>query len=124
MHFNGAFTKADDVDLALTKLEGAGLAMSEVERDQVTSLFVELFEHQLFTGRSGGMYAYEGIGSIYWHMVSKLLLAVSEVVQDAVAANAATVAATIKQTRLGLSVGRYSVWYSWKRTVIEQVWIQ
>jgi len=24
------------------------------------------------------MYAYEGIGSIYWHMVSKLLLAVSE----------------------------------------------
>ena len=90
VHFNGAFTKADDVDLALTKLEGAGLAMSEVERDQVTSLFVELFEHQLFTGRSGGMYAYEGIGSIYWHMVSKLLLAVSEVVQDAVAANAAT----------------------------------
>ena len=58
VHFNGAFTKADDVDLALTKLEGAGLAMSEVERDQVTSLFVELFEHQLFTGRSGGMYAY------------------------------------------------------------------
>ena len=47
--------------------------MSEVERDQVTNLFVELFEHHLFTGRSGGMYAYEGIGSIYWHMVSKLL---------------------------------------------------
>jgi hypothetical protein len=29
------------------------------------------------------MYAYEGIGSIYWHMVSKLLLAVSEVALDA-----------------------------------------
>ena len=90
VHFNGAFTKVDDVDFALTKLEGAGLAMSELERDQVTNLFVEHFEHHLFTGRSGGMYAYEGIGSIYWHMVSKLLLAVSEVVQDAVAANAAT----------------------------------
>ena len=33
-------------------------------------------------------------------------------------------APTIKQTRLGLSVGRYSVWYSWKCNVIEQVWIQ
>jgi len=41
-------------------------------------LFVETFQHDLFTGRSGGMYAYEGIGSIYWHMVSKLLLAASE----------------------------------------------
>ena len=58
VHFNGAFTKVDDVDLALTKLEGTGLAMSELERDQVTHLFVELFEHHLFTGRSGGMYAY------------------------------------------------------------------
>ena len=90
VYFSGAFTKVDDLDLALTKLEGAGLTMSQVERDQVTNLFVEHFEHHLFTGRSGGMYAYEGIGSIYWHMVSKLLLAVSEVVQDAVDANAAT----------------------------------
>jgi len=90
VHFNGAFTKVDDVDLALTKLEGAGLAMSELEREQVANLFVEHFGHHLFTGRSGGMYAYEGIGSIYWHMVSKLLLAAGEVVQDAVAANAAT----------------------------------
>ncbi len=90
VHFNGAFTKVDDVDCALTKLEGAGLAMSEFEREQVTNLFVEHFEHHLFTGRSGGMYAYEGIGSIYWHMVSKLLLAVGEVVRDAVDANVAT----------------------------------
>src|SRR5690606_10110459 len=31
-----------------------------------------------FTGRSGTMFAYEGLGSIYWHMVAKLLLAVQE----------------------------------------------
>ncbi len=30
-------------------------------------------------GRSGTMYGYEGIGCIYWHMVSKLLLAVQEI---------------------------------------------
>ena len=34
--------------------------------------------HDQFTGRSGTFFAYEGLGSIYWHMVSKLLLAVQE----------------------------------------------
>ena len=36
--------------------------------------------HDIFekTGRSGGMFGFEGLGSIYWHMVSKLLLAVQE----------------------------------------------
>ena len=38
-----------------------------------------LFDHQSFTGRSGTFYKYEGLGCIYWHMVSKLLLAVAEV---------------------------------------------
>ena len=51
---------------------------SAAERQAIKQLFIETFSHDLFTGRSGGMYAYEGIGSIYWHMVSKLLLAVSE----------------------------------------------
>jgi hypothetical protein len=36
------------------------------------------------------MYAYEGIGSIYWHMVSKLLLAASENVVAAKRAGAST----------------------------------
>ena len=36
------------------------------------------FNHKAFTGRSGTFYGYEGLGSIYWHMVSKLLLAVQE----------------------------------------------
>ena len=29
------------------------------------------------------MYAYEGIGSVYWHMVAKLLVAVQETIQEA-----------------------------------------
>jgi hypothetical protein len=37
-----------------------------------------LFGHRQFTGRSGTFFAYEGLGSIYWHMVSKLGLAVAE----------------------------------------------
>ena len=45
------------------------------ERAAIETLFSDLFDCANFTGRSGGMYAYEGLGSIYWHMV-KLLLAV------------------------------------------------
>ena len=37
-----------------------------------------MFDHKSFTGRSGTFFGYEGLGSIYWHMVSKLLLSVQE----------------------------------------------
>ena len=46
--------------------------------------YEDVFDHRSFTGRSGSMYGYEGIGSIYWHMVAKLLLAVQEAYWDAV----------------------------------------
>ena len=41
-------------------------------------MFESTFDHGSFTGRSGTFFAFEGLGSIYWHMVSKLLLAVQE----------------------------------------------
>ena len=80
IHFNGTLNKVDDVDIALTNLGACGFAVTETDRTQLRALFIKTFRHDLFTGRSGGMYAYEGLGSIYWHMVSKLLLAVSEVI--------------------------------------------
>ena len=46
--------------------------------------YEDVFDHRSFTGRSGSMYGYEGIGSVYWHMVAKLLLAVQEAYWDAV----------------------------------------
>ena len=46
-----------------------------------------VFNHKAFTGRSGTFFGYEGLGSIYWHMVSKLLLAVQEVCLKAVSEN-------------------------------------
>jgi len=48
------------------------------DRQVVLDLYESVFHHHAFTGRSGTMYGYEGIGSIYWHMVAKLLLAVQE----------------------------------------------
>ena len=49
-------------------------------RRRSESLFEDVFHHAEFTGRSGTFFAYEGLGSIYWHMVSKLLLAVQETI--------------------------------------------
>ncbi len=52
------------------------------------SIYESVFNHKSFTGRSGTFYKYEGLGSIYWHMVSKLLLAVQETYQKAESENA------------------------------------
>ncbi|MDH7483365.1 MAG: hypothetical protein QHH01_01935, partial [Spirochaetales bacterium] len=50
----------------------------EKERDSLLELYESVFNHKYFTGRSGSFFAYEGLGSIYWHMVSKYLLAALE----------------------------------------------
>jgi hypothetical protein len=53
------------------------------ERRQIEDLYEEVFCHQSFTGRSGSMFGYEGLGCVYWHMVSKLMVASQEVAQQA-----------------------------------------
>ena len=45
---------------------------------QVRAIYEEVFHHRAFTGRSGAMFGYEGLGCIYWHMVAKLLVALQE----------------------------------------------
>lgn len=52
-------------------------------RGEIAALYEGVFHHRSFTGRSGSMFGYEGLGCIYWHMVSKLLLAVQECLQHA-----------------------------------------
>ena len=78
-HFNGTFRNATVVNAALNSLDSDKYgALLESERSKVLEIYEEMFDHQSFTGRSGTFYAYEGLGSIYWHMVSKLLLAAEE----------------------------------------------
>ena len=50
----------------------------EQARQSLLALYEQVFSHKAFTGRSGTMFGFEGLGSVYWHMVSKLLLAVQE----------------------------------------------
>jgi hypothetical protein len=51
----------------------------EIARKPLKDLYEKVFSHRTFTGRSGGMFGFEGLGCIYWHMVAKLLLAVQEI---------------------------------------------
>ena len=77
-HFNGNFNNANSVKTALENLPSSYKDLVEKETTQVLAIFEEIFDHKSFTGRSGTFFGYEGLGSIYWHMVSKLLLAVQE----------------------------------------------
>jgi hypothetical protein len=77
-HFNASFRNAALLKEALDTLPESYSTLLEKERDLVLDIYERLFDHQSFTGRSGTFYGYEGLGSIYWHMVSKLLLAVCE----------------------------------------------
>ncbi|HSV89022.1 MAG TPA: hypothetical protein VLH61_10305, partial [Bacteroidales bacterium] len=52
--------------------------LTKQEREIIEDIYENVFRHRYFTGRSGSFYKYEGLGSIYWHMVSKLLLSVGE----------------------------------------------
>jgi len=54
------------------------------ETPLIEQLFEDIFNHKSFTGRSGTFFGYEGLGSIYWHMVSKLLLATFEITKKAI----------------------------------------
>ncbi|MDV7393551.1 hypothetical protein RZS08_19405, partial [Arthrospira platensis SPKY1] len=78
-HFNGNFKNAKDLESALDALADSQYRdLATQERALLLDIFEQIFNHKAFTGRSGTFFAYEGLGSIYWHMVSKLLLAVQE----------------------------------------------
>ncbi len=77
-HFNGTMRNARVLEEAIDALEPEFKMLVEKEKAQILDLYEKIFDHQSFTGRSGTFFKYEGLGSIYWHMVSKLLLAVQE----------------------------------------------
>lgn len=77
-HFNGNFNNANSLKEALDNLDSNYDNLIASEEKLVLQIFEDIFDHKSFTGRSGTFFGYEGLGSIYWHMVSKLLLAVQE----------------------------------------------
>ncbi|MGL5112737.1 MAG: hypothetical protein ACRC6O_08875, partial [Flavobacterium sp.] len=84
-HFNGNFNNANDVKAALMQLQKSNTyhALVTEELPLILQIFEEVFNHKAFTGRSGTFFGYEGLGSTFWHMISKLHLSVQEVLQKA-----------------------------------------
>jgi len=83
-HFSGLFNNVDSLKNALTEVPAQYAELASAEEAYLCAVFEEVFDHKSFTGRSGTFFGYEGLGSIYWHMVSKLLLAAYENTQRAI----------------------------------------
>jgi len=79
VHFNTDFRNSRELRAALNQATG----ISAEDKDALCHIYETVFNHRQFTGRSGAMYKYEGLGCIYWHMISKLLLATAETIQSA-----------------------------------------
>lgn len=89
LRFVPTIHNAGDVEAAVAALPAPlADAATPAAREDLLATFEHVFAHAEFTGRSGSFFAYEGLGSIYWHMVAKLLLAVQENVERAVAGGA------------------------------------
>ena len=108
IHFHHSFRNAGILERALDGLDGGPFGdAARAERQAVLDLYEEVFHHRAFTGRSGTFYKYEGLGSIYWHMVSKLALAVGEewigaIEEGADAAEVSRIAAHYHEIREGI----------------------
>jgi hypothetical protein len=79
-HFSGGIRNIKDVNQALDALQRRPryAHLVEAEADRIRVLFEDTFHHNAFTGRSSTFFAYEGLGSVYWHMAAKLLLTAQE----------------------------------------------
>jgi hypothetical protein len=76
--FSAEFRNVGDLKAELDALTAEYGEEISAARPALEALFESVFNHKVFTGRSGTMFGFEGLGSIYWHMVAKLLLAAQE----------------------------------------------
>ena len=79
--FNASIRNRFELKEVIDQLASDPAIQSSITNDEkaILELYEVTFNHKAFTGRSGSMFAYEGLGSIYWHMVSKLMLSVQEI---------------------------------------------
>jgi len=83
-HFNCDFNNSNGLISGLNLLPKKYNELVNDEYNIILGIFEDVFNHKEFTGRSGTFFGYEGLGSIYWHMVSKLSLAVLETTKKAI----------------------------------------
>ncbi|MDH5339988.1 MAG: hypothetical protein OEW22_09455, partial [Rubrivivax sp.] len=96
------------------QLEAAGADLASGDLQALAETYERVLRHHEFTGRSGTMFGYEGLGCIYWHMVAKLLLAVQEQVfaaADRHAPELAALQAHYRRVRDGLGYRKSAAEY-------------
>lgn len=87
-HFNPDFKNVDFMRQAFANIDAENPGfLSNADKATFEQVYESVFNHISFTGRSGTFYAYEGLGSVYWHMVAKYLVAVQEYVLRAQASS-------------------------------------
>jgi hypothetical protein len=111
VRFAAGLQSARHLDAAMDRLEERTGEIAAADRAAISDLYEAVFDHASFTGRSGTMYRYEGIGSVYWHMVSKLLFAIQERFNDATASQTDTaqlreLAERYRRVRAGLGYAK------------------
>ena len=89
-HFQADLSTLSDIDARLDSIDP-----EPAVRDEVRDLWRRTFGHDGFTGRSDRFFMFEGLGSIYWHMVAKLAVAVQWCHGRSTDANASTALAEI-----------------------------
>ncbi len=114
--FAGDLVNADVLQRRLDELaaDPRWSALAAAHGAAVHELYEATFHHRAFTGRSGSMFGYEGLGCIYWHMVAKLLLAVQENQEAAATAGspeAAALAESYYDVRAGLGFNKSPATY-------------
>lgn len=77
VRFNSLITNAGELSERLDRCSEYAVALQN-DKAAILAAYEKVFNHQSFTGRSGGMFGFEGLGCVYWHMVSKLLVATFE----------------------------------------------
>jgi hypothetical protein len=78
LRFNADIVNARALEARLDEIDADYGKELRESRQSLRNLHEKVFLHNEFTGRSGTMFGFEGLGSIYWHMVAKLMLAAEE----------------------------------------------
>ena len=80
VRFHDTIQQSSDVEKWLTQLrESPEYCKAATESaSHLREVYEKVFAHKQFTGRSGIMYKYEGIGCIFWHQNSKFMVSLQE----------------------------------------------
>jgi hypothetical protein len=80
VRFHDSIRQSADVEkwIAELKSDARYQDLAEAGARDIREIYEEVFAHKQFTGRSGIMYKYEGIGCIYWHQNAKFMLSLQE----------------------------------------------